>query len=166
MALKNGTDVRGTAIGGVKGDPVTLTDEAVYAIAKAFCVWLTVNKRIATPVIAIGHDSRLSAKRIEDALVRGVTECGSGVILTGLSSTPSMFMLLQDDFGADASIMITASHLPFQKNGLKFFVKEGGLEGDDIKAILGLAQLGVFPHTKRGTVTEKSYIEKYSADLV
>ena len=37
--LKNGTDVRGTAIAGVKDDPVTLTDEAVTLIAKAFYIW-------------------------------------------------------------------------------------------------------------------------------
>ena len=39
MDLKSGTDVRGTAVAGVEGDPVTLTDEAVLAIAKAFTVW-------------------------------------------------------------------------------------------------------------------------------
>ena len=166
LSLKNGTDVRGTAIDGVAGDPVTLTDEAVYTIAKAFTVWLTENKHIAAPKIAIGHDSRLSAERIESALVRGITECGSDVILTGLSSTPSMFMLLQDGFGADASVMITASHLPYQKNGLKFFIKEGGLEGSDITEILNLAAAGVSAGGKTGAVTHRSYIEKYAQDLV
>ncbi|MDE6058561.1 MAG: phosphomannomutase/phosphoglucomutase [Clostridia bacterium] len=164
LRLKNGTDVRGTAIE-AENDPVTLTDEAVYEIARAFCLWLTTKKRIAAPTIAIGHDSRLSAKRIEKALIRGFTDCGRDVILTGLSSTPSMFMLLQEDFGADASVMITASHLPFQKNGLKFFVKEGGLEGEDITEILQIAAAGNFPRGN-GTVMRKSYLEKYALDLV
>ncbi|MDE6676310.1 MAG: phosphomannomutase/phosphoglucomutase, partial [Clostridia bacterium] len=164
LRLKNGTDVRGTAIE-AENDPVTLTDEAVTNIAMAFCIWLTMKKRIGMPRIAIGHDSRLSAKRIEKALVRGITDCGRDVILTGLSSTPSMFMLLQDDFGADASVMITASHLPYRKNGLKFFVKEGGLEGEDITEILQIAAAGNFPRGN-GTVTRKSYLEKYALDLV
>ena len=164
LALKNGTDVRGTAID-APNDPVTLTDEAVLAIAKAFCAWLQ-NRGLKGATIAVGHDSRLSAKRIEATLTEGITSCGYSVILTGLSSTPSMFMLLQDGFGADASIMITASHLPYQKNGLKFFVKEGGLEGSDISEILSLAAEGAEIKAEKGKVIEKSYIEKYSADLV
>ncbi len=165
LALKNGTDVRGTAIA-AEGDPVTLTDEVVETIGRAFCIWLN-NKGLTCPTIAVGHDSRLSAKRIETSLVKGMTACGSDVVLTGLSSTPSMFMLLQGGFGADASVMITASHLPMQKNGLKFFVKEGGLEGDDVKEILTIAAAGAAYATgKTGTVAERSYIETYSADLV
>ncbi len=165
MKLKNGTDIRGTAIAGVENDPVTLTDEAVTAIAKAFCVWAAEHTGVAHPTVAVGHDSRLSADRISSLVEKGITSCGGNVILTGLSSTPSMFMLLQDGFGADASVMITASHLPFQKNGLKFFVKEGGLEGGDITQILTIASKGQFPSGK-GTTQKKSYIEKYSADLV
>ncbi len=164
MALKNGTDVRGTAIASADS-PVTLTDEAVTRIASAFLVWVTAKTGNPHPVIAVGHDSRISAGRISDAVTRGITACGGNVVLTGLSSTPSMFMLLKDDFGADASVMITASHLPREKNGLKFFVPEGGLEGSDIAEVLRIAALGVFPEGG-GTVTKRSYIEKYAADLV
>ena len=165
LKLKSGTDVRGTAVAGVEGDPVTLTDEAVLAIAKAFTVWAAKKTGVAHPTVAVGHDSRVSAGRISALVTEGVTACGGNVILTGLSSTPSMFMLLQDDFGADVSVMITASHLPYQKNGLKFFAKDGGLEGADVGDILKIAAAGNFPAGK-GSVQEKSYIEKYSADLV
>lgn len=165
LQLKNGTDVRGTAIDGGAEDPVTLTDEAVLAIARAFCVWVKAKTGIERPVIAVGHDSRLSAARISQKVAEGVTSCGGDVILTGLSSTPSMFMLLQDGFGADASVMITASHLPYRKNGLKFFTKEGGLEGGDVTEILKRAAAGDFPAGK-GSVTEKSYLQRYSQDLV
>ncbi len=167
LSLKNGTDVRGTAIAGVEGDPVTLTEEAVKDIGKAFCMWLSLEKHIQKAAVAIGHDSRLSAKNIEGWLTEAITACGSDVILTGLSSTPSMFMLLQDDFGADASIMITASHLPYQKNGLKFFLKEGGLEGADVEQILSLAQAGVsIGAAEQGSVTEKPYLATYAQGLV
>ena len=166
LKLKNGTDVRGTAIAGVKGDEVTLTDEAVLAIARAFAVWAKDKTGVSRPRIAIGHDSRLSAKHIEACLVKGITACGGNAILTGLSSTPSMFMLLQDDFGADASVMITASHLPYQKNGLKFFLKDGGLEGSDITEILKLAAQGVQDAKKAGTCETRPYIETYAKNLV
>ena len=78
-------------------------------------------KRAEDLKISVGHDSRVSATHISALVAQGVTACGGNVILTGLSSTPSMFMLLQDGFGADVSVMITASHLPYQKNGIKFF---------------------------------------------
>lgn len=165
LSLKNGTDVRGTAIAGVENDPVTLTDEAVNAIARAFCVWVADKTGKSAPTIAVGHDSRLSADRICKQVSDGITSCGGNVILTGLSSTPSMFMLLQDDFGADASVMITASHLPYQKNGLKFFCKEGGLESSDVTAILEMAAQDDFPSGK-GSVIKKSYIQQYAAGLV
>ena len=164
LKLKNGTDVRGTAIEGVENDPVTLTDEAVLGIARAFCVW--VQKRTGEkPTIAVGHDSRLSAERISSLVAKGITSCGGDVLFTGLSSTPSMFMLLQEDFGANASVMITASHLPFQKNGLKFFLKEGGLEGKDITDVLTIAADGNFPEGT-GNVKEKPYIQTYAKALV
>ena len=164
LKLRNGTDVRGTAIE-AEGDPVTLTDEAVTLIAKAFYVFArnrTGKERIA---VAVGHDSRLSADRIAKCVTEGIAACGGDVILTGLSTTPSMFMLLQDGFGADASVMITASHLPYQKNGLKFFLKDGGLEGRDVEEVLSLAVKGIFP-SGSGTVRTQSYIEKYAQDLV
>lgn len=165
LNLKNGTDVRGTATEGVAGDPVTLTDEAVTNIAKAFYVWAAEKTGIPFPVVAVGHDSRLSAKRLEKLVSEAICACGGSVILTGLSTTPSMFMLLQDGFGADASVMLTASHLPFQKNGLKFFLKEGGLESADVAQVLNRAYEGNFPQG-RGNIVRKSYLEKYADDLV
>ena len=165
MNLKSGTDVRGVAIEGVAGEPVTLTDEAVRGIMKAFCLRLAEQCGKERPVIAIGHDSRLSAQRIERAAADAANESGCDVLLTGLSSTPSMFMLLQEDYGADASVMITASHLPYNKNGMKFFLPDGGLEGKDISAILTLAAEG---KARTGTGTQKriDYIGKYSENLV
>ncbi len=165
LRLRNGTDVRGTALAGVEGDPVTLTDEAVLAIAKAFFVWAQGKTGKARPVLAVGRDSRLSGEHLAELVTNGYTACGGDVIATGLSSTPSMFMLLQEDFGADVSVMITASHLPWQKNGLKFFAKDGGLEGSDVAEILKLAAAGTFPQGS-GSVSDKPYIARYAAGLV
>lgn len=164
--LKSGTDVRGVALDGVKGEPVTLTDEAVAGIVKAFCLRLAERTGKDRPKLAIGHDSRLSAQRISECAIRAALESGCDVLFTGLSSTPSMFMLLQDaDVGADASVMITASHLPYNKNGLKFFTPAGGLEGKDIDDLLGLAAQGK-ARAGSGTRTDESYIDRYSAGLV
>ena len=166
MKLKSGTDVRGVALEGVPGEEVNLTDEAVTGIMKAFCAWAAQRCGKEKLTIAIGHDSRLSAGRISACAVKAVTESGCDAIVTGLSCTPSMFMLLQEeDIGADASVMITASHLPFNKNGLKFFTPEGGLEGKDIADILAMAAEGA-ALSGSGCVRELCYIDRYSEGLV
>ncbi len=167
LKLKNGTDVRGVALEGIPGENINLTNEVVTTIAKAFTVWLKKKTGVEKPTVAVGHDSRLSATRISACVADGVTEMGGNVVMTGLSSTPSMFMLLQDEsYGAQGSVEITASHLPFNKNGLKFFVKEGGLEGSDITEILTIASEGNFEEFDRGNVEHRPFIDKYSADLV
>ena len=164
--LKSGTDVRGVALEGVPGEEINLTDEAVSAIVKAFCLRLAERTGKQRPVLAVGHDSRLSAGRISACAVRAAEESGCDVLFTGLSSTPSMFMLLQDaELGADASVMITASHLPFNKNGLKFFTPEGGLEGKDIDDLLSLASQGKAREGK-GSRRDIDYISEYAAGLV
>ena len=165
-ALKSGTDVRGVALEGIAGEPVNLTNEAVAGIMKAFCYRLARDTGKQKLTVAIGHDSRLSADRICQCAAEAVQESGGDVILTGLSSTPSMFMLLQEqDFGADASVMVTASHLPYNKNGLKFFLPSGGLEGKDISEILSLAAEGK-ALTGKGKTRRQPFIGRYCENLV
>lgn len=126
-ALKNGSDVRGVAIRGVKGDKVNLTKRAAQDIAAAFCTWLKEKTGKTSVRISVGHDPRISAKKLEKAIVKGIVSTGSNAETTGLSSTPSMFMLLKDENrSSDGSIMITASHLPYHRNGMKFFKADGG----------------------------------------
>lgn len=58
----------------------------------------------------------------------------------GLASTPAMFMsCISPDHIYDGAIMLTASHLPFNRNGMKFFTRDGGLDKPDIKALLEIA---------------------------
>lgn len=165
-ALKNGTDIRGVASEGVAGEKVNLTDEAVTSLSKAFYVWLQRRLKKETVRIAVGCDSRISAPRLSECVTAGVTACGGEVILTGLSSTPSMFMLLHKaSYACDGSVMLTASHLPFNKNGMKFFVKEGGLEGTDISEIIKIAAEERFP-SGMGRVETRPFLDEYAADLV
>ncbi len=169
--LKSGTDIRGTASEGVPGENVNLTDEALAAISYGFAAWLYEN---VTPhsgelyTVAVGHDSRVSAQRIKEAIIPPLLDCGISVKDCGLSSTPAMFMTTVD-FDCDASIEITASHHPWNKNGLKFFIKKGGLEATDIEAILSNAQYEIKPELPedmpKGVLTEESYMNNYAAML-
>ncbi len=162
--LKSGTDVRGVAVG--DRSPVTLTDEAVEAIVKAFAKRLSATTGKTRLKIAVGNDSRISAERVKNAVTRALIGSGCDVVYTGLSSTPSMFILLKkSDYGCDASIMITASHLPYDRNGLKFFTPDGGLDGCDVDEILAMAERGESLSGK-GNYEEKSFMDEYSRILV
>jgi hypothetical protein len=167
LQLKNGTDVRGIATEGIAGEEVNLTPEAAEAIAEAFAEWLCRRTRKSPLRIAVGHDSRISAPALSESVLKGIERTGNVAIFTHLSSTPSMFMLLKDErWSADGSVMITASHLPFNRNGLKFFTAKGGLESEDVKEILTLASEAPFPEKAGGSRIEKPYLDAYAQDLV
>ena len=168
FALKNGSDVRGVATEGMEA--VNLTEEAVENIAKAFCVWLISHTGKTKVRVAIGYDSRISSPALCEAAVRGITSTGHDAIVTGLSTTPSMFMLLKDESiqtPCHGSIMITASHLPFNRNGMKFFSPRGGLESADVQDLLSWAASYRFatPGTLGGKM-ELSYLDTYANTLV
>ncbi len=169
LDLQNETDVRGVASEGVAGEPVTLTEEAATNVAKAFCLWLQ-NKTGASKVrVAVGYDSRISAPALCQAVVNGILSTGNDVWVTGLSTTPSMFMLLKDEGLEEVchgSIMLTASHLPFHRNGLKFFTHDGGLEKEDLREILTFAGSNAFPAQESGVRTDGSYLPRYAQSLV
>jgi phosphomannomutase len=164
--LKSGTDVRGIAVAS-ESSPITLTDEAVYAIVRSFVKWLSTKLNKPTLTIALGNDVRISAHRILTQTVNAIQDSGCNVIYTGLCSTPSLFMLLKNsNWGCDASIMITASHLPYDRNGLKFITPQGGLNGDDISKILEMAENGDFLFGGKGNYEERRYLDSYCNDLV
>lgn len=142
MKLQNGSDVRGVAVIGVADEPVNLTEEAVSRIAGGFLDFLeeTTGKKAEELKIAVGHDSRISAAELKRAILSSILSRGAKALDCGLASTPAMFMsILFDDTKADGSIMITASHLPYNRNGMKFFTEKGGLEATDIGKILSYA---------------------------
>ena len=140
--LQNGSDVRGIAVEGVEGEHVNLTADAVNRIAQAYAIWLAkrLKKEPKELVIGVGHDSRITAEALKSAAFAGMCGQGASCRDCGLVSTPSMFMTtVFPEFLFDGAVMITASHLPFNRNGMKFFTREGGLEHEDIAEILDLA---------------------------
>lgn len=171
LTLRNGTDVRGVATENEFGEKVTLTVEIAENIARAFCLWLTEKTGNADLHIAVGFDSRISSPDLCHAIANGIVDMGNTAVVTGLSTTPSMFMLLKDElqnrsFPCHGSIMITASHLPYHRNGLKFFTPDGGLEGEDVKEILTLATTCDFPESMLGRKIESPYLDVYAEKLV
>lgn len=139
--LQNGSDIRGIAI--EAGDEkINLSPETASMIGSAFARWLSVQKGTGPEdlKIAVGMDSRLTGPLLKQGIISGMAKSGIKVFDCGLASTPAMFMsTVIGEFSCDGAIMITASHLPFNRNGFKFFTRDGGLEKDDIKKILSLA---------------------------
>lgn len=184
LKLQNGSDIRGVAVAGVEGEPVTLTEPVSEAIAAAFAAWLADKKKndASKPMrVSIGHDSRISASKLQDAVSRGLSSAGIEVLLYGLASTPAMFnstLTVNEDVlcPVDGSIMITASHLPYNRNGFKFFTNAGGLGKADIKDILERASDMYNEFTNEGpkgsqgqaspSVRRVDYMSIYASDLV
>ena len=162
--FKSGTDIRGIACEGVEGQHQNLTDEAVNNMADGFVLWLAekTGKKPCELTISAGRDSRITGPHIMELTTERFRLAGARVICCGLASTPSMFMTTVE-LGCDGALQITASHHPFNRNGLKFFTRGGGLEGSDIEAVLTFAQNGMHPEeTDGGSIESCDFMSDYS----
>lgn len=107
-----------------------LTPELAFNLGKAGAAVLSQgNKR---PVIVIGKDTRLSGDMLENALAAGILAVGGNVIKVGVIPTPAVAYLTKY-YRADAGIVISASHNPFEYNGIKFFNGQGYKLDDSIE---------------------------------
>ncbi len=140
--LQNGSDIRGVSLTGVQGESLSLREEEAAEIARGFITWLCdkLGKMPEKLKLGIGRDPRNSGPGLLDGLMDGLGPYGCRVFDFGLASTPAMFMAtVFSEFQCDGTIMITASHLPYNRNGFKFFTAEGGLNKKDITSILEYA---------------------------
>lgn len=135
---------------------IALTPFASHCFGAAFARWLVENTTHQEEnsgsagnnkhglTICIGRDPRLHGERLADAFARGAESVDGvtgpvRVVYTGLASTPSMYEFVRAD-KCDAAVMISASHLPEDKNGIKLFSKDGGLTKSNIDELIVLAQ--------------------------
>lgn len=126
-----------------------LTPELAFSLGKAGAhVLRKENKR---PVIVIGKDTRVSGDMLENALTAGILAVGGNVIKVGVIPTPAVAYLVKH-YCADAGIVISASHNPFEYNGIKFFNGEGFKLDDAIEEkIEDIIVRGIDPnHHKTG----------------
>ncbi|MFY9641006.1 MAG: phosphoglucosamine mutase [Rhodomicrobium sp.] len=85
--------------------------------------------------VVIGKDTRLSGYAIESALVSGFTSVGMDVVQLGPIPTPAVAMLVRS-LRADLGVMISASHNPYQDNGIKLFGPDGYKLSDDVEEVI------------------------------
>lgn len=109
--------------------PEEITDEEVEKIAKALTMHFKVKK------VAVGYDIRPSADNLYKALTRGFTSSGVNVVNLGLCTTPMSYYICGST-DVDMTVMITASHMPSEYNGLKITVEDAKPVTSDILQII------------------------------
>jgi len=135
--VKQATKIFGTD--GVRGvanvEPVT-AETALKLGRAAAHVFTQLNPRTlsegARPKIVLGKDTRLSGYMLENALVAGITSLGVDVLVIGPLPTPGVAYITRS-LRADAGIVLSASHNPYEDNGIKFFRHDGYKLDDQIE---------------------------------
>lgn len=164
--LQNGSDIRGVALEGIEGQNVNLTEKVCRDIGRGFALWLIKKTGKTSLRVAVGRDSRLSGEKLCDWICSAMVEQGLNITNFGMASTPAMFMsTVTEGYMFDGSIMITASHLPFNRNGFKFFTAEGGLESANIKEILAFAESDEVTGLAKGGLVSDEFMDTYSKIL-
>ena len=162
--LQNGSDIRGVALEGIEGQHINLTESACKDIGRGFALWLVKKTgKTSNLRVAVGRDSRLSGEALCNWICEAMVSEGLEVTNFGMASTPAMFMsTVTEGYQFDGSVMITASHLPFNRNGFKFFTAEGGLEKADIKEILEFAGSTASTGLATGSLVSGEFMDTYS----
>ena len=165
--LRNGSDIRGVALDGIEGQPITLTEDVCRNIGRGFALWIMKKSGKSENIrVSVGRDSRLSGEKLSGWLCSAMAKEGIKVTDFGMASTPAMFMsTITEGYDFDGSVMITASHLPFNRNGFKFFTAAGGLEGADIKEILAYAESDAKTGLCGGEILAGEFMDTYSKIL-
>ncbi|WP_291861738.1 phosphoglucomutase [Marinilabilia sp.] len=165
--LHNGSDILGVALEGVKGEEVNFTPEIAERLGRSFVVWLQTYFSGKNKLrISVGRDPRLSGHELLASLIKGLSDEGAEVVNFGLASTPAMFMsTILGEKPVDAAVMVTGSHSPKHKNGLKLFTSTGGLDKTNITEILNLAEGDLKAGGRKGTVEDYDFMAVYSAHL-
>lgn len=107
-----------------------LTPELAFELGKAGAYVLS--KETEKPLILIGMDTRISGDMLESAISAGIQAVGGDVIRVGVVPTPAVAFLVKY-YNADAGVMISASHNPFEYNGIKFFNRDGFKLDDSVE---------------------------------
>lgn len=152
---------------GVRGIANTeLTAELAYNLGRAGAFVLTEGSH--KPKILVGMDTRISGDMLEAALVAGILSVGAEAIRLGVVPTPAVAYLTRK-YGADAGVVISASHNPVEYNGIKFFNSQGYKLSDEledkIQSVIQGAFVGV-PSPVGGDLGRKKMEEAALEDYI
>ncbi|MBP5365373.1 MAG: phosphomannomutase/phosphoglucomutase [Bacteroidales bacterium] len=164
--LQNGSEIRGIATNGVIGEYVTMTPEKVAALGRGFVQWIWQKTGKRNLRIAIGNDCRISGSTFVEMLEESISHTGSDVLNCGLASTPAVLVTtLLPDINVDGAIMLTGGHLPFNRNGMKFFFQGVDVSKDELSEIIVLASAPYTSDSPKGQIHIFNLLAVYSKRL-
>ncbi len=145
----------------------TLDCRLAYRVGQAAAISLT-KKPGVKPSVVIGKDTRISSDMLEGALIAGLTASGCNVVRLGVIPTPGVAYLTVK-LHADAGVVISASHNPFEHNGIKMFSGEGfklsdALEEEIESLILREGELPVKTGAALGQVMDGTFAAEQYLD--
>ena len=149
----NPTVLREYDVRGVVGE--TLSKDDAYALGRSFG---TVVRRGSGKTACVGYDGRLTSPELEEAVVRGLADCGLEVWRIGLGPTPMLYFATLT-LKADAGVMITGSHNPPSHNGFKMMLGKAAFFGAAIQELGKIAAAGAYATGAPGAIRERSVVD-------
>jgi phosphomannomutase len=139
----------------------TLHEEDAYALGRTFAAQ---GQEMGAKKLAVGRDGREHSPRLEEALIRGLTEGGMDVVRVGQGPSPMLYWAVSE-LDVDGGIQITGSHNPADYNGFKMLLPGGSVFGGAIKALGVRASEGRWSEGK-GQITDEDVMDRYVHRLV
>ncbi len=142
-----------------------LDAQLAFKVGMAAAQVLAGEKESGKPVVAIGKDTRISSDLLEGALIAGLCSAGADVLHLGVVPTPAVAWITVD-MGAAAGIVISASHNPFEHNGIKIFNGQGFKLSDELECRIEDVILGdgPVPLKTHGDIGKVGYMDQRASD--
>lgn len=136
-----------------------------YQVGQAAALVLSQEKYQGRPLFAIGKDTRISSDMLEGALIAGLCSAGADVLHLGVVPTPAVAWITAQN-KADAGIVISASHNPYEHNGIKLFSGEGFKLSDALEEKIEMMILSGFPVPRKthGNLGRVIYADQKESD--
>ena len=148
-------DIRGVA-------GVDLTDEAAYAIGRAYATYL--DEVGGSGPIAVGRDNRPNGTSLQANLVRGLTDGGIDVVDVGVVPTPLLYWAVHN-LAVGGGIQVTGSHNPAEYNGFKLGIGTRSIWGPQIQRLRAIVDDGRWLEGQ-GRVRSEPIVDRYLDDIV
>jgi phosphomannomutase len=139
----------------------TLHEEDAYALGRTFAAQ---GQEMGAKKLAVGRDGREHSPRLEEALIRGLTEGGMDVVRVGQGPSPMLYWAVSE-LDVDGGVQITGSHNPADYNGFKMLLPGGSVFGAAIKALGARASEGRWSKGD-GKITDEDVMDRYVHRLV
>ncbi|MFM2167539.1 MAG: hypothetical protein RIS79_1910, partial [Verrucomicrobiota bacterium] len=145
---------------GVRGPVVDMTDEVCYAYCTAFLRIVSSGEKN----VVLGHDLRPSSPRLSSACIAAIQEFGLNVVYCGALPTPALAFYAAK-LGVPA-VVVTGSHIPFDRNGIKFYRSNGEITKVDELAIDNCSvelpdRIGINPLPQIEPIARELYLNRY-----